>query len=243
MRFILVGCEFRVVILSVVRTHHSINMDSVHKCGFYTEKRALNTAFTRVQSLIVTAAHPLSLITRGHMTCRLFWASYLSESLSDEECDQLGKEFVSECQVGRVANHWQLSPEDYELYSILIKDQTNATDPSNDKGYYDQILSDLEKQFVKDSQEHQQYSQSAVDTLDNKNYHGQIISDLEKDFDSHQGQSLDINAAVFLPAKPHVTSAVMPVTTSVYTVDIPSINSTVNGRTNNESIRLPTAAS
>ena len=166
------------------------------------------------------------------MTCRLFWASYLSESLSDEECDQLSKEFVSECQVGKVANHWQLSPEDYEVYSILIKDQTNTTDPSDDKGYYDQILSDLEKQFVKDSAPHQN-SHSAVDTLDNKNYHGQIISDLEKDFDSNQGQSLAINTTV-QASLPHVTqtSAVLPVTTSINTVDNPSSNSTVNSRTN-----------
>ena len=185
--------EFRVVILSIVRTHHSINKDSVHKCGFYTDKRVLNTAFTRVQSLIVTAAHPLSLITRGHMTCRLFWASYLSESLSDEEIDQLRKEFISECQVGLVAKHWQLNPEDYELYSTLIKDQphTIGHDPFGDKGYYDQILSDLEKQFIKDSEE-QQNSQSAGDSLVNNSYHGQIISALERDFDrnSHQGQYL-----------------------------------------------------
>ena len=213
-------------------TGHSINKDSEHKCGFYTEKRVLNTAFTRVQSLIVTAAHPSSLITRGHMTCRLFSASYLSESLSDEECDQLSKEFVSEYQVGKVAEHWQLSPEDYELYNVLIKNQTNTTDPSNDKGYYDQILSDLEKQFVKDSAPHQN-SYSAVDTLDNKNYHGQIISDLEKNFDSNQGQSLAINTTV-QASLPHVTqtSAIFPVTTSINTVNNPSSNSTVNSRTN-----------
>ena len=176
------------VILSVVRTHHSINKDLVHKCGFYTDKRVLNTAFTRVQSLIVTAAHPLSLITRGHMSCRLFWASYLSQSLSDEECDQLRKEFISKCQVGKVAGHWQLTPEDYELYSILIKDQTNATDVSDDKGYYDQILNDLEKQFAADTKEHQT-SHGAHDTLDNEIYFGQIINDLKKAEDSSLHQS------------------------------------------------------
>ena len=197
------------VILSIVRTHHSINRGSVHKCGFYTDKRVLNTAFTRVQSLIVTATHPLSLITRGHMTCRLFWASYLSESLSDEEIDQLRKEFISECQVGLVAKHWQLSPEDYELYSILIKDQAHAIghDPTGDKGYYDQILSDLEKQFIKDNKE-QQNSQSAGDSLVNVSYHGQIISDLERDFDCdlHQGQYLTTKAKVPASAS-HITQA------------------------------------
>ena len=192
--FFLIGKEFRVVILSVVRTHHSINKDSVHKCGFYTEKRVLNTAFTRVQSLIITAAHPLSLITRGHMSCRLFWASYLSQSLSDEECDQLRKEFVKECQVGQVAGHWQLSPDDYELYSILIKEQTNVVDPSDDKRYYDQILSDLEKQFTADKdKEESQDNYSTVGVLNNKRYVGQIINDLENAL--HQDQFLAIDNA------------------------------------------------
>ena len=137
------------MILSVVRTHHSINKDSVHKCGFYTEKRVLNTAFTRVQSLIVTAAHPLSLITRGHMTCRLFWASYLSESLSDEECNQLSKEFVKECQGNndKPAAGGQLGPKDQTVCDILFKGQASIPD---DEEYYDQILKDLEKQFDTD---------------------------------------------------------------------------------------------
>ena len=127
------------VILSVVRTHHSISKDSVHKCGFYTEERVLNTAFTRVQSLIVTAAHPLSLITRGHMSCRLFWASYLSQSLSDEECDQLRKEFVTECQVAQVVGHWQTN----EICRILIKEEVRI--PGNEE-HYNQTLNDLEYQ-------------------------------------------------------------------------------------------------
>ena len=47
------GHEFRVVILSVVWTHYSIDKDLTNKCGFYTGKQVLNTAFARVQSLIV----------------------------------------------------------------------------------------------------------------------------------------------------------------------------------------------
>ena len=226
------------MILSIVRTRHSINKDSVHKCGFYTDKRVLNTAFTRVQSLIVTAAHPLSLITRGHMTCRLFWASYLSESLSDEDLNQLRKEFVSECQVGLVAKHWQLSPEDYELYSILVKDQAHAIghDPTGDRGYYDQILCDLEKQFIKDNEE-QQNSQSAGDSLDNVSYHGQIISDLERDFDydSHQDR--------YLTTKTEVQASIPQMSFS--NVDnIPSSTNAVAGRTTGPgNVSLSTVAS
>ena len=127
-----------------MRTHHSINKDSVHKCGFYTEKRVVNTAFTRVQSLIITVAHPLSLITRGHMSCRLFWASYLSQSLSDEECDQLRKEFIG--QVGKVDQN----SEEYKLYSTLIKDQVNI--PDDEEYHHDnQILDGLTKRCNTDT--------------------------------------------------------------------------------------------
>ena len=183
------------VILSVVRTHRSIDKDLLRKCSLYTEKRVLNTAFTRVQSLIITAAHPLSLITRGHMSCRLFWASCLSQSLSDEECDQLRKEFIKECQVGRVANHWQLSPEDYEIYSMVLKDQTDTVYLSNDKEYYDQILNDLEKHFEDED--------GAADISFDEDY---CSHDLAKEVDPVQG---------LLPMKLQITdlSAVKPVAT------------------------------
>ena len=144
------GCEFRVVILSIVRTHISIDKDSIHECSFYTDERALNTAFTRVQSLIVTAAHPLSIITRGNMSCRLFWASYLSQSMKDDKCNQLKKQLVKECNVGQIAKHWQLSPEDYEVYSALTKHGEHVSDASNNQGYFDQILEDLERENVVD---------------------------------------------------------------------------------------------
>ena len=212
----LVGQEFQVVILSVVRTHHSIDKDLLRKCNLYAEKRVLNTAFTRVQSLIVTAADPLSLITRGHMTCRLFWASYLSESLSDEECDQLRKEFVSECKVGKVANHWQLSSEDYEVYTMLTKEQTNIPDLSGDKKYYDQILSDLEKQYDED----EEYLIGAVDTSFDENYSGQMLNDLQKEFNSQKSySSLSIRVQI------KSSSSVEPFTTSNVGRS-PSINKT-----------------
>ena len=130
------GYDFRVVILGVVRTHYK---DSVHKCCFYTEKQVLNTAFTRVQSLIITAAHPLSLITRGHMSCRMFWASYLSQLLSDEGCDQLRKEFVKECQVDQTAGLWQSN----KACRTLIEEELREV--GNEK-YYDQILYELANQ-------------------------------------------------------------------------------------------------
>ena len=72
------------------------------------------------------------------MNCRLFWASYLCQSLSSEECDQLRKEFVSQCQGSEVDQN----SEEYELYSILIKDQLNIPD---DEEHY-RMLNDLTNQ-------------------------------------------------------------------------------------------------
>ena len=143
------GHEFRVVILSVVRTHYTIEKDLTNKCGLYTEKRVLNTAFARVQSLIITAAHPLSLITRGHMSCRLFWASYLSQSLNDEECDQLRKEFVKECQVN----------QNSEVYNIVSTGQINI--PKSEE-CCNQMFDGLAKQF--DAEEAKKVSQSNFTT-------------------------------------------------------------------------------
>ena len=116
----------------------------MHKCGFYTDKRVLNTAFTRVQSLIVTVAHPLSLITKGHMTCRLFWASYLSESLSDEEIDQLRKEYISKCQDDKLDGNQQLNTEECKIDSTLKREHVSLSDSEE---CCDQILDDLEKQY------------------------------------------------------------------------------------------------
>ena len=151
--FTYIGYEFRVVILSIVRTRCSIDKDMMNQCSFYTESRILNSTFTRVQSLIVVAAHPLSLITRGHMNCRLFWASYLSQSLSKEECSQLKTEFVNECKIDDCKEAGLLSPEDYEVCSMLIKNKQNTECLTTDKKYYDKILDDLEKEYISDDEE------------------------------------------------------------------------------------------
>ena len=80
------------------------------------------------------------------MTCRLFWASYLSESLSDEECNQLSKEFFNECQGDsyKGAENGQLGPEDQKIYNILLKVQSSIPD---DEEHHDQILNNLAKHF------------------------------------------------------------------------------------------------
>ena len=161
-----------------MRTRHSINKDLVHKCGFYTEKRVLNTAFTRVQSLIITAAHPLSLITRGNMNCRLFWASYLSQSLSDEECDQLRKEFVKECQISQAAGHCQSN----KASRTLIKEELRK--PGNEE-YYDQILDELANQSdVKNKPDNSALENFLTNGVRNVTDSSTVISDTLSDIHS-----------------------------------------------------------
>ena len=65
--------------------------------------------------------------------------------MKDEECDQLKKQFVKERNVGQIVKQWQLSPEDYEVYSALTKHK-HTSDALNNQKYFDQILEDLEKE-------------------------------------------------------------------------------------------------
>ena len=187
------GYEFRVVILSVVRTHYSIDKDLMNQCSFYTESRILNSTFTRVQSLIVVAAHPLSLITRGHMSCRLFWASYLSHSLSKEECSQLKTEFVNECKVDDCKEAGLLSPEDYEVCCMLIKDQQNTGCILTDKKYYDKILDDLEKEYVSDDEE-SLISDSEV-RLSSSNVN-KLTAILKSNIHTSHGDTITVNSSI-----------------------------------------------
>ena len=190
------GYEFRVVILSVVRTHYSIDKDLMNQCSFYTESRILNSTFTRVQSLIVVAAHPLSLITRGHMSCRLFWASYLSHSLSKEERSQLKAEFVIECKIDDCKEAGLLSPEDYEVCCMLINDQQNIEFISTDKKYYDKILDDLEKEYVSDDEESLISGSEIQLSLDHRSNVNKFIATHTSNIHASHGDTITINSSI-----------------------------------------------
>ena len=84
------------------------------------------------------------------MTCRLFWAAYLSESLSKKKCTQLKKEFMNERKLDNHTEKRQLSPEDNEVCCLLIQNDKHI---STNKVYYDQILYDLEKEYDSDDNE------------------------------------------------------------------------------------------
>ena len=69
------GKEFKAVFISTVRTLHSINPKQVENLGFLSDKRLLNTAMTRAQSLVAVVGEPLTLCLFGE--CSRIWEQYL----------------------------------------------------------------------------------------------------------------------------------------------------------------------
>ncbi|XP_052069643.1 probable helicase with zinc finger domain [Mytilus californianus] len=78
------GKQFRVVILSTVRTRHTCEtqQEDYMDYGFLSNVKLLNTALTRAQSLVIVVGDPLSLCLVGK--CRKVWECYL------EECKENG---------------------------------------------------------------------------------------------------------------------------------------------------------
>lgn len=81
------GKQFRVVILSTVRTRHTCDtsQEDYMDYGFLSNVKLLNTALTRAQSLVIVVGDPLSLCLVGK--CRKVWECYL------EECKENGSFF------------------------------------------------------------------------------------------------------------------------------------------------------
>ncbi|XP_033744648.1 probable helicase with zinc finger domain [Pecten maximus] len=73
------GKQFRVVILSTVRTRHSCSADTIQEdvvnYGFLSDIKLLNTAITRAQSLVMVIGDPVSLCLVGKS--RKIWEYYL----------------------------------------------------------------------------------------------------------------------------------------------------------------------
>ncbi|XP_060071826.1 probable helicase with zinc finger domain [Ylistrum balloti] len=73
------GKQFRVVILSTVRTRHSCSADTIQddvvNYGFLSDIKLLNTAITRAQSLVLVIGDPVSLCLVGKS--RKIWEYYL----------------------------------------------------------------------------------------------------------------------------------------------------------------------
>ncbi|XP_064632641.1 probable helicase with zinc finger domain isoform X2 [Lineus longissimus] len=72
------GKQFRVIILSTVRTRNTCSMDSNIEdvdYGFLSNVKLLNTAITRAQSLVAVVGDPVSLCTIGK--CRKVWETFL----------------------------------------------------------------------------------------------------------------------------------------------------------------------
>ena len=80
-----------------------------------------------------------------------------------------------------------MSPEDYKVYAVLCKDQTDTTGSSDDKQYYDKILSDLQKQY----EDKEEYQTSNDDTLSDE------LNNNDKKFDSqHSSSSLPVTVKI-----------------------------------------------
>ena len=75
------GKQFRVVIINTVRTLPTISRmddpDTEYYLGFLSDKRQLNTAFTRAQSLVIVVGNPISLCSIGE--CCTVWKKYIKE--------------------------------------------------------------------------------------------------------------------------------------------------------------------
>lgn len=91
---ILPGREFRVVVLSTVHTHHSLQGPGTPTPEFFTDSRVLNTVMTRAQSLVVAVGDAVALCSFG-------------------ACSKLWKGFIKEC-----SEHRSMWPEDLSLEQI-----------------------------------------------------------------------------------------------------------------------------
>ncbi|XP_046366711.2 probable helicase with zinc finger domain isoform X1 [Haliotis rufescens] len=73
------GKQYRVIILSTVRTRHTCRSDTsvedLMDYGFLSNVKLLNTAITRAQSLVIVVGDPVSLCLVGK--CRKVWEYYL----------------------------------------------------------------------------------------------------------------------------------------------------------------------
>ena len=78
------GREYRVFVISTVRTHHLAGMElriGSANCdggdyGFLSDKKLLNTAFTRTQSMVCVVGDPVALCSIGE--CLNIWRHYIS---------------------------------------------------------------------------------------------------------------------------------------------------------------------
>ncbi|XP_036757595.2 helicase with zinc finger domain 2 isoform X2 [Manis pentadactyla] len=74
---ILPGREFRVVVLSTVHNHQSLQSRGAPALEFFTDARVLNTVMTRAQSQVVAVGDAVALCSYG--ACSKLWKSYIRE--------------------------------------------------------------------------------------------------------------------------------------------------------------------
>ncbi|XP_066240525.1 3'-5' exoribonuclease HELZ2 [Saccopteryx leptura] len=74
---ILPGREFRVVVLSTVHNHHSLQSPGAPALEFFTDARVLNTVMTRAQSQVVAVGDAVALCSFG--ACSKLWKSFVRQ--------------------------------------------------------------------------------------------------------------------------------------------------------------------
>lgn len=70
------GKQFRAVFLSTVRTRRTCQVSSESDYGFLSNRKLLNTAITRAQSLVAVVGDPVALCSVGK--CRKVWERFIS---------------------------------------------------------------------------------------------------------------------------------------------------------------------
>lgn len=87
------GKQFRVIVMSTVRTRHTCSTDSAATdkldLGFLSNIKLLNTAITRAQSLVIAVGDPVSLCLVGRCRYTKLGDSVNPESKAKEVLEKL----------------------------------------------------------------------------------------------------------------------------------------------------------
>ncbi|XP_077999824.1 3'-5' exoribonuclease HELZ2-like isoform X2 [Glandiceps talaboti] len=146
------GKEFRALFISTVRTNDNVvakdyDMNNIN-LGFLTDRKLLNTAFTRAQSLLVVVGHPVALTSIGK--CQNDWRAFISE------CEKHGSLYPKNLSLAiieqQVHAKVKLNPKAAEFIPQVRQQQNPAVETANewesdDEETRDRILEELNRQL------------------------------------------------------------------------------------------------
>uniref|UniRef100_A0A8C4SHS6 Helicase with zinc finger 2 n=1 Tax=Erpetoichthys calabaricus TaxID=27687 RepID=A0A8C4SHS6_ERPCA len=90
------GIQFRVIIITTVQTRQSLLSSKLEHLSFFNDARALNTAMTRAQSLVVVVGDAAALWYFGN--CSKIWANYIQLCLNNSSAhpESFNMEYVNQ---------------------------------------------------------------------------------------------------------------------------------------------------